>query len=70
MAKGPQKPPNLKAAQACGDCKYFNASKGRCEMYDWPVNDEEHCDSWVPADVKDAAKRMWAAHRRRIKENV
>jgi hypothetical protein len=61
----PRLPPNLKGAQACGDCKYFNGN-GLCEMYDWPVDDDEHCDSWVAVDVKDATKRAWAAHRRRI----
>lgn len=58
-------PPHLKAAQECGDCKYFEA-KGQCTMYDFPVSDDEHCDSWVPADVKEAAKRAWANHCRRL----
>lgn len=59
------KPPHLKAAAACGDCKYFDGN-GECLMYRYPVDDDEHCDSWVPADPKEAAKRMWATHRRRL----
>jgi hypothetical protein len=62
-------PPNLKAAQACGDCKYYD-NKGECLMYEYPVDDEEHCDSWTPADPKEATKRAWGVHRRRLQRSA
>jgi hypothetical protein len=59
------KPPNLKAAKACGDCKAFNGTD-ECVKYHYPVGDEEHCDTWTPADPREAAKRAWGIHRRRL----
>jgi hypothetical protein len=65
------KPPNLKDAHECGDCNYFRGpdeGDGQCMMYDYPVSDDEVCDSWVAGDLKDATKRAWAKHRKRLRE--
>jgi hypothetical protein len=66
-----QKPPNLKEAHECGDCAYYQGPEdgdGRCKMYDYPVSDDEVCDSWEASDVRDATKRAWKKHRKRLKE--
>lgn len=62
------KPPNLKAAKECGDCRWFNG-KDTCKKYTYPVTDDETCDSWSPANVKESSKRAWASHRRRLERN-
>jgi hypothetical protein len=63
------KPPNLQPAKACGDCKAFNG-RDECLKYRYPVMDEEHCDTWEPADPKEAAKRLWGTHRRRLQRSA
>ncbi len=65
-------PPNLKEAHECGDCSYYSGpqeGQGHCKMYDYSVGEDEVCDSWVPGDPKDAAKRAWKAHRRRLEKS-
>jgi hypothetical protein len=62
-------PPNLKEAHECGDCRYYIGPEdgmGRCSKYNYGVNDDEVCDSWEPGNPKDAAKRAWARHRKRL----
>jgi hypothetical protein len=63
-------PPNLKDAHECGDCAYFEGpddGQGHCTMYkNYPVGDDEVCDSWIAGDVKDATRRAWAKHRRNL----
>jgi hypothetical protein len=49
------KPPNLKTV-------------GKCTKYDYPVSDDDVCDSWEAGELKDATKRAWSKHRKRIKE--
>ncbi len=66
------KPPNLKEAHECGDCSYYmgpQEGKGKCNMYDYPVDEDDVCDSWVAGDLKDATKRAWAKHRRRLEQS-
>jgi len=69
---GHLKPPNLKDAHECGDCKYFEGpaeGDGKCLMYGgYPVSDDDVCDSWVAGELKDATRRSWVKHRRRLKE--
>jgi hypothetical protein len=67
------KPPNLKAAHECGDCRYYvgpQEGQGRCKMYNWVVGEDEVCDSWEAGNPKDAAKRLWASHRRRLAKDA
>lgn len=43
--------------------------KGRCWGYgDVKVADDYVCDSWESTDVKQAARDLWAEHRKKLKE--
>jgi len=64
-------PPHLResdnAKEDCGNCRMFD--KGRCWGYgNYPVKAEQVCDSWTPLDTREASKRLWAAHRQKLKE--
>lgn len=64
---GGKAPPNLKEAHECGDCKYYEGPQtgdGHCTMYDYPVSDEEVCDSWTAGAA--GSSRAWAKHRRNM----
>jgi hypothetical protein len=45
---GRETPPNLRetdGSRLCGTCRFF---QGMCQMYDYPVNAGQVCDSWYP----------------------
>ena len=65
------KPPHLRERdnieEDCGNCRMFD--KGKCWGYgEWPVKAEQVCDSWTSTDTREASKRLWAAHRAKLKE--
>jgi hypothetical protein len=60
-----QEPPHLRPCRPCEDCKYYNGH-GTCEMYNYPVDDHDTCDSFMEAPKAEAKQRLWAAHRRRL----
>lgn len=66
MATTATKPPGFKELpKACADCKHFNG-KDLCQLYNYPVDDEDTCDSFTPGPEDEATNRLWKAHRRRL----
>lgn len=64
------KPPNYREGdpqENCGNCRMYY--KGKCWGYgNVSVSKTAVCDSWTPQGTREAAKRLWAQHRRRLKE--
>ena len=63
------RPPNLKEAHECGDCRFFigpEEGSGKCTKYSYAVDDDQVCDSWAAGDLKYATKRAWSKHRKTL----